>query len=372
VQNSVKIDFSIVNSIFVILIEFRAFYVFIQSPYLHHSVRYGLRRNQASPNFSDVDVEASLHTMSGDVPNMEDRFSTMNNDVMTQRVTFDVSALSTRHVFGANDVASSDEESFAPHFRRRLFEDPLSLLDVDEQEQRNVSVNQVTVDSSQQPNSTTGHTETMQCEGVPEPADDDGDLVAASLLAIGSNPAPRRYRFAYARKYFYATNALYYQNKPGIPPPDEFPEILGQVIQCPNKNNDFNYQIRWLHAKSGGNWPTNLTPHLRTFFPKTELHFQLPFLINECTYNVNRQNGPHALEQERPSRKRQKTNRTTNIVTEVVLSPVLLWQPSLLHQLLKPQGPLRVIILLQSTQLDQFRVCPEIPTVRGQRGGDAA
>jgi hypothetical protein len=127
-----------------------------------------------------------------------------------------------------------------------------------------------------------------------------------------------RFLPTYARKYFYATNALYYQNKPGIPPPDEYPEILGQVIQCPNKNNDFNYQIRWLHAKSGGNWPTNLTPHLRTFFPKTELHFQLPFLINGCTYNVNRQNGPHAVEQERPARKRQKTNRTTNVVTEVV------------------------------------------------------
>jgi hypothetical protein len=213
---------------------------------------------------------------SANVPNMEDRFSTLNTDVTTQRVLFDVAAIPTGPLFPSTD-APSDEDEFSANLRRCLFGDSPPSLDGND---NNVTTRRasVTVDSSQH-NTVSSE---LPSEAAIEELDPTRDIreeeVAASLLDIGVPPARmRRYQFSYSKKYFWANNALYYQLKPSHPPPEDFPELLGQVVQCPNKNNDYHYQINWLRPKTGSAWPANLTAHLRCLFPKDELHAQLPF-----------------------------------------------------------------------------------------------
>jgi hypothetical protein len=63
--------------------------------------------------------------------------------------------------------------------------------------------------------------------------------------------------------------------------------------------------------------PANLTAHLRSLFPKDELHRQLPFLINECTFNKNYTNVPHPSEAPKTTkRKRISKNSTDPLITD--------------------------------------------------------
>lgn len=164
---------------------------------------------------------------SNNVPNMEDRFSTLNTEVNTQRVMFDVAALPTGTLLGV-DERPSDEDDFGENLSRQLFGDPTSSP-VNEEAQVTNEQHEVTVESTQH-TSINSNEETTEADRLLESLGDGREEVAASLLDFAAaQPEKRRYRFAYAKKFFFASRALYYELKPSLPPPDDFPELLGQI-----------------------------------------------------------------------------------------------------------------------------------------------
>ena len=98
---------------------------------------------------------------------------------------------------------------------------------------------------------------------------DGGDAVAASSEIAAPPPKRARIRTSYAKKFFLATSELYLDLDPRYPTPEVLPELVGQVINCPNKNNQNLFEISWLRPHcAGSEIPANLVYHLKKFFPK--------------------------------------------------------------------------------------------------------
>jgi hypothetical protein len=142
---------------------------------------------------------------SNNVPNMEDRFSALNTEVNTQRVMFDVAALPTGTLLRVDDRLS-DEDDFGENLSRQLFGDPTSSP-VNEEAQVTNEQPEVTVESTQH-TSINSNEETTEADRLLESLGDGREEVAASLLDFAAaQPEKRRYRFSYAKKYFFASRA---------------------------------------------------------------------------------------------------------------------------------------------------------------------
>jgi hypothetical protein len=113
-----------------------------------------------------------------------------------------------------------------------------------------------------------------------------------STNPLDANPKRQRARFSVARKMFYEDTDLYLQLDPSMPQPSSTPPLVGQVVvACPSQKNNYNYTIRWVCLRSGGEWPTHLISHLRTMFPKQCLQTLLPALISICPLNQHNHSG---------------------------------------------------------------------------------
>jgi len=128
---------------------------------------------------------------------------------------------------------------------------------------------------------------------VPPLPSDKNNQRPSSLLPhapVGAAPplVKKNSRFSYARKFFDALPDLFLQQQLNPPLPDDVivPEFMtGQIIACPNRNNNFHYVVKWLHAKPE-TAPTPPLVYLRTSFPKNEVHKRFEDLITNCPLNV--------------------------------------------------------------------------------------
>ena len=87
-----------------------------------------------------------------------------------------------------------------------------------------------------------------------------------------------------AKKFFFAPSS-FYLNSTSIEQPNDLPDLLGQVVQCPSKKNDYCYEVKWLRGRSGENCPEAVANHLRTQFPKEDVHSELLFMVSTCPMN---------------------------------------------------------------------------------------
>jgi hypothetical protein len=157
----------------------------------------------------------------------------------------------------------------------------------------------VTLASSEQGTTTSNH-EQEALEGLLSTEQQDRVDVDASLrdnvitvldeALLPPNKRPQ-IRFAYAKRFFYATSEdLYLRVDSNFSGPFTLPELVGQVVTCPNKNNQNLYEIAWIQLRCGGTISPTLLPNLRKFFPKAELYPVLSSLILACPLNsVNEQ-----------------------------------------------------------------------------------
>lgn len=72
--------------------------------------------------------------------------------------------------------------------------------------------------------------------------DRDDEVEGSSVGA--PPPKKRRARFSYAKKYFFATSDLYLCLRDDSQPPESTPDLIGQVVACPNKKNGNSFQVR--------------------------------------------------------------------------------------------------------------------------------
>lgn len=211
----------------------------------------------------------------------ETRFSNFTPVIQTQRVMLDVSEIPVALFPSANDDNSVDG-SDANNLRGQLFQNGTMELGNNAHE---VTLPSVPAESN------LPSIDDLLAEIARTPNDNDAnDLEADATTMMGQQK--KRHRFSYAKKYFYGSSVLYFQLDPTLPQPEQLPELLGQIIGCPNKKNNNQYHVKWLRPKDSGNWPVNLTPHLRSYFPKDMLQLQLAFLIGECPVNLNLVNAP--------------------------------------------------------------------------------
>lgn len=236
----------------------------------------------------------------------QNRFSNRNPEVQTQRIVFDVSDLPVgpvEPVVGVPQSDSSDEGFMFEELRRDLFPDQLSppllqqpnssLFEGDDENSIS-NANQVTIMGSSFHPQQLGaiHDQNVQeddqsianfeQEGTTRPVN-----VQQMVAPPSKKTQHKRTRFSYSKKFFYATSNIYLRLDPSFPPPESTPELLGQVVSCPNKHNQNQYVLEWLHPRSCEKWPTSLRHHLRTNIPKNDLHAELSHLIVNCTLNKN-------------------------------------------------------------------------------------
>jgi hypothetical protein len=114
-----------------------------------------------------------------------------------------------------------------------------------------------------------------------EQEQDDVDTVLQAML----NERKRRARNSVAKKYFHASHEVYLQFDDQFPSPSSTPYLVGQVWSCPTRKNNNEYTIKWIKPIGSTTWPTNLSRHLQTTFPKDMLHKDLPKLIAICAEN---------------------------------------------------------------------------------------
>jgi hypothetical protein len=110
---------------------------------------------------------------------------------------------------------------------------------------------------------------------------------AAELPQPLQQPQPykkqKRSKFTFSRQRFVATSSFYLHPDTSSPPPEVTPNLVGQIIRCPSKKNDFNFEVQWCHQQhSKAPVPTDLTPHLLQKFPKAKYNDALRSLIQEA------------------------------------------------------------------------------------------
>jgi hypothetical protein len=94
----------------------------------------------------------------------------------------------------------------------------------------------------------------------------ENELLDPDAMAEPVPNASKRkcYCFSYAKKHSYAESALYLKAELALPQPELTPELLGQIIACPSKKNNYEYQVRWIRQKNGSAWPLGFSRHLCT------------------------------------------------------------------------------------------------------------
>jgi hypothetical protein len=95
----------------------------------------------------------------------------------------------------------------------------------------------------------------------------------------------KRKRKSISKEFFFASSEIYLLLNEGHPRPPSYPDLLGQVVACPNKKNDSSYTIKWCPPANGEEWPPHLSHHLQTVFGKEELSNDLSSLIDACPLN---------------------------------------------------------------------------------------
>ena len=135
----------------------------------------------------------------------------------------------------------------------------------------------------------TGDDESSKENHAENPVNVDSILDGLPEFQPVTHPPRQRIRFTYAKKYFYCNSDLYLKVDMSKPAPDSTPDLLGQVVACPNKKNNNMYQIKWIGPANSTNWPPNLIYHVRTQFPRDQVHQYLRILItnydNMCGAN---------------------------------------------------------------------------------------
>jgi len=101
-------------------------------------------------------------------------------------------------------------------------------------------------------------------------------------------PPPQRKKkktsFTFSKQRFMAASDFYIRLDSSFPPPQTMPDLLGQIVHCPSKNNGNNFEVRWCHQKhSKALVPPDLLPHLRTKFPKEQYKESIRALIQETS-----------------------------------------------------------------------------------------
>jgi hypothetical protein len=177
-----------------------------------------------------------------------------NSATHAQRVVVDVAELLAGS-FARRQMFDSDDSSGVGNLTRRLFDDEAPLGQSDDDED-SVVAQEVTIASREVlPEVYTARIDD-QVEDLPVIENEnmvenellDPDAIAEPVLDASKR---KRYRFSYAKKHFYAESALYLKADPALSQPEVTPELLGQIIACPSKKNNYEYQVRWIRQKNG-------------------------------------------------------------------------------------------------------------------------
>lgn len=220
-----------------------------------------------------------------------------------QRITFHPSDLPIGPILGPlhdAEYAGDDDEDFVENLKRQLFADtpPRPRSSSDESS----ILNEITMASSQtndQGMPTTATTTITTVAVGQQPQQQNVDLLAAvsattNVAALhnmnvtttaSTTKRQRRPCFSYAKKLICADRSMYFNPNPSFPLPDSTPELLGQVIACPTKKNNYNFEISWIRPQSGQQWPPNLCHHLCTFFHQNRYQALITSLISGCALN---------------------------------------------------------------------------------------
>jgi hypothetical protein len=124
--------------------------------------------------------------------------------------------------------------------------------------------------------------------------EESDDVVVPAACPVPAPPAPAPTRRIAAKKMKFAKQKVYAGSSfyldvdvtNGIPAPASSPELLGTIINCPNKKNDYCYRMRWDSTTSGDPVPTDLSSRLCVLFPKIRYHNVLTQLVLACPLNT--------------------------------------------------------------------------------------
>jgi hypothetical protein len=253
--------------------------------------------------------------------NLPNRSSDGNPSVQPRRVMFDVSELPVGAYL--NSVAPTPEsDEFIENWdsiNRQLFPevDPPA-------HQPEPEVNDITAGSSQNDTiASPGRMEVVQAlasllnTSNIEQEEQVQDEYADTVLQATLNERKRRARNSVAKKYFHASHEVYLKLDNQFPSPSSTPDLLGQVWSCPTRKNNNEYTIKWIKPVGSTTWPTNLSRHLRTTFPKDMLHKALPKLIASCAENgferlresnILQRNSQNEIQAVPPQQRTQRSN----------------------------------------------------------------
>lgn len=206
---------------------------------------------------------------------LPNRFSNGNPELDTQRIVFDVSDLAVGPLFPPPQPDITEGNS-VESFKRQLFADEDSYFDDNESYTAATTANEITMGSSHvynkdsKPSARGGNTKTTKQQQ--------------------QERRRRAPRFSYSKKLLFAPMSFYLDLNPAFSdPPESAPqELLGQIVACPNKKNNHQFEIAWIRPRSGGalHWPVNLSNHLRRYFHKNDYESQILSLINACNLNL--------------------------------------------------------------------------------------
>jgi hypothetical protein len=217
---------------------------------------------------------------------VQNRFSMANPVVNTARVLFDASELQTGPLADMTDDEMSDPANFVQQLTRNwetMFPD--ATVAGAASNSGSTHVNEVTLDSSSKNVVVATSASTTIAEDIAlQPTASEEDYAnELSELAANLHGAPpkrqRRSRVSFARRFFHAKSETYLQVNPNHPLPTSTPELIGQVMTCPTKKNNYLFSINWIHPVGEKTWPVDLKQHVRCFFPKDDLSLLLPEMM---------------------------------------------------------------------------------------------
>ena len=175
---------------------------------------------------------------------------------------FDASDLQTGPIDDVNDDETSDPMNFVSELTRNwetMF--PVATAAESASNSGSTHVNQVTLDSSSNNGALATASSTTIAEDIvlqSTTAEEDCANELADLAANlhGAPPKrPRRSRVSFAGRFFHATSGTYLLVNPNHPLPTITPELIGQVMSCPTKKNNYLFSINWIHPVGENTWP---------------------------------------------------------------------------------------------------------------------
>lgn len=256
------------------------------------------------------------------------RFSDLIPTTQASRILFHASDLPVGPLVGPTDSDFSVGQDSLENLRRELFA-PTEGEDDSSAGQSSHNINEVTLLGSMQSNEplpehhddNSVHTPPLIVRGNPAAFVGYGTTIKSPRFSHSSRvrnatnnnhhtsehpaiaerkPAAKRNRFSYSKKFFYAPSSFYLRREdhpsgksPSTPvihqqQEDDNDMLLGQVVACPTKFNNYSFEVKWLCLPS-----TLLAQDLQTLFPKASYQHKIHEFITNCPLNMTTDDHSH-------------------------------------------------------------------------------